>query len=108
MIIEVRDSYYKSVEEYIVEENTSLLFLRKLNSQSPNSSIIKKIHAKEERIQGLSLMIDNNLNYIKHYVVDKKFNFIFPAFVAFLFSFLTFICLLGIYNAGSVSFKNSK
>jgi len=107
MIIEVINSYYKSVNDYIIEENLSLLFLKKLNSQSPNSSIMKKIQAKEQRIEGLSLMIDNDLNYIKHYVVDKKFNLFFPPVVAFLFSFFTFICLLGVYNVGSVSFKNS-
>ena len=68
---------------------------------------MKKIQAKEQRIEGLNLIINNKLNYIKHYMVDKKFNLFFPPIVAFLFSFLTFICLLGVYNAGSVSFKNS-
>ena len=48
------------------------------------------------------------INHIKHYMIYKKFNFIFPAVVAFIFSFLTFIYSLGIYNVGSVSLKNSK
>ena len=100
--------YNKSVSDYILEEENSLTFFKNLNATATNPSIIKKIQAKQQRIKGLNLIKNNDLNYVKHYSVNKKFTYIIPTIFAFIFSITTFIFLLGIYNIGSVSFKNLK
>ena len=104
----IGQEYNKSVSDYIMEEENSLTFFKNLNDAATNPSIIKKIQAKQQRIKGLNLIKNNDLNYVKHYSVNKKFTYIIPTIVAFIFSITTFIFLLGIYNIGSVSFKNLK
>ena len=104
----IGQEYKKSVSGYIMEEENAINFFNNLNDAATNPSIIKKIQAKQQRIKGLYLIKNSELNYIKHYSVNKKFNFILPTIVAFLFSISTFIFLLGVYNIGNVSLKNLK